>query len=57
VTKSVAVRFDDRLAWVYDEPLGILLKYMIDIATEIGLDRGPQEWTTFCENLAVPMCF
>jgi hypothetical protein len=38
VTKTVGVSFDDRLVWVYDEPLGVLLKYMIDILTERGLD-------------------
>ena len=31
MTKSVAVTFDDRLMWVYDEHLGALLKFIIDI--------------------------
>jgi hypothetical protein len=34
------VTFDDRLVWVYDEPLGVLLKYMIDILVERGLDHS-----------------
>jgi len=38
VTKTVGVSFNDRLMWVYDEPLGVLLKYMIDTLTERGLD-------------------
>ena len=47
VTKSVTVTYDDHLFWAYDQALSLLLKYVIDVAEERGLDedqRWPRRW-------------
>ena len=45
MSKSVAVRFDDHLIWVYDEALALLLKFVIDVLAEKGLDAA-DGWAT-----------